>query len=115
MKIMKQELQLAECPFAWGASFDRDAGFWQYSKEGAVHVWQRRPAVITLHIARRLPSSGTGVSAEADKPRGFTGRPHGAKAEPPGLHMRLDDALQRALEHPKYRMTGMHALMREPS
>ena len=115
MDMMKQDLQLAECPFAWNASFDREDGSWQYNNEGALRVRQRKPAGVTLRTARRLPSSGTGVSAEADKSRGFPGRPHGAKAEPPGLHMRLDDALQRALEHPKYRMTGMHASMREPS
>ena len=113
--MMKQGLQLAERLFARGATFDREDGFWQYSDAGALRVWQRITAYSTLSIARRLPSLRTGVSAEADKSRGFTGRPHGAKTEPPGLHMRLDDALQRALEHPKYRMTGMHAFTREPS
>ncbi len=61
MDMMKRDLAIVrckECPFAWGASFDREDGSWQYNNEGALRVRQRKPAGVTLRTARRLPSSG---------------------------------------------------------
>ena len=58
-------------------------------------------------MSRRTSSEAEG-SGDTEEARGFSGRPHGGRATSQGQHLRIDDALQRALVHPKYRMTGKH-------
>ena len=60
-----------------------------------------------LGLRRAAPSSDAAVALDTDKPRGL--RNMEASNTASGPLMQLDDALQRALEHPKYRMTGEHA------
>lgn len=47
------------------------------------------------------------MALDTDKPRAL--RNMEASSTTSGPLMQLDDALQRALEHPKYRMTGEHS------
>lgn len=61
----------------------------------------------------RVPFSEAGILSDTDKSRGFT-ECAGLRTGAPGELRRLDDALQRALEHPKYRMTGKHVFISLP-
>ena len=56
----------------------------------------------SLGLRRAAPTSDAAVALDTDKPRAL--RNMEASNTTSGPLMQLDDALQRALEHPKYRM-----------